>query len=105
MRRFSSGPRKTISEVAVPVHARHDAAQLAALCRLDDSQNAQDSPISPGRLNLAERLAARLGEWVGVLPEWWMPEYIPAFAGNTRLAARCSVFATESAEDYGGEAQ
>jgi hypothetical protein len=99
MRRFSSGPRKTISKLAAPVCATHDADQLAALCRLDDSQNTHDLQNSPGRLNLAERLAAQLGEWVGVLPEWWMPEYIPAFAGDTQLAVRCSAFATESAED------
>jgi hypothetical protein len=51
-----------------------------------------------GDLNLAERLAARLGEWVGALSDWWMPEYAPLFAGNVRPSVRCAEFAGEPIE-------
>lgn len=103
MRRFSNGPRKTNSVLAGQARAGRDAAELAAPCGLNGSQ--QEPECSSGDLNLAERLVARLGEWVGGLPEWWMPEYIPAFAGDTQLAARCSAFATKAAEECEGEAQ
>lgn len=53
---------------------------------------------APDHLNVAERFAARVGEWVGALSMWWAPEYAPPFAGDGQLAALCIAFVSEPSD-------
>jgi hypothetical protein len=50
-------------------------------------------------LNLAERLAAQVGEWVGALSGFWVPSCGPFFAADGQLAACSAAFARELATD------
>ena len=52
----------------------------------------------PGTLNLAERLAAHVGEWVGALSELWVPGCGPFFAGDGQIAACSAAFEFEAVE-------
>jgi hypothetical protein len=50
-------------------------------------------------LNLVERLAAHVGEWVGVLSELWGPSCGPFFAADGQIAACSAAFAPKPAGD------
>lgn len=76
---------------------RTDSAVVARPSQTDGDTSEQ--------LNFAERCVARLGEWVGVLSEWWEADYAPVFAGNTRLATGGALFADELGEQVVAEAQ
>ena len=54
---------------------------------------------APETLNLVERLAAQVGEWVGALSELWGPSCGPYFAADGQIAAYSAVFALEPASD------
>ncbi len=73
-----------------------------SIIHLDAARTLPPSTIeapTPDRLNIAERFAARVGEWVGALSAWWTPEYAPPIAGDAHLSALCVAFAAEP-EDY-----
>ncbi len=54
---------------------------------------------APEPLNLAERLAAQLGAWVGALAERWAPGCGPFFAADGQIAVASTLFAPERVHD------
>jgi hypothetical protein len=54
---------------------------------------------APETLNIVERLAAQVGEWVGALSELWGPRCGPFFAADGQIAACSAAFAPKSASD------
>ncbi len=50
---------------------------------------------APETLNLAERLAAQVGAWVGALAERWTPGCGPFFAADGQIAVSSAIFAPE----------
>jgi hypothetical protein len=76
----------------------YDAPARAAERSPRDGSGSQFGASELDPLNLAERLAAHIGEWVGALSELWVPGCGPFFAADGQIAASATAFAVEAVE-------
>ena len=78
---------------------------LAPPARRAGDRATVEPPAAHTSANLAERVAAQLGAWLGEFSERWLPARGPFFVSDGQLAAACAAFNTPRADRRGYQHQ